>query len=79
MGLVSSVYHMANGAPPVGRAADERNAAARAEAWQRHGLAVIDPEDIDDDWLRRAIIGYADRRFGRRTGRSRSAEYRVTR
>jgi hypothetical protein len=67
--LISRIYDLANAAPPRGVEAEERNHAARREAWQRHGLAVLDPEDIADDWLRLAIRNEADRRFGRRKGR----------
>ena len=64
--LVSRVYDMANGEPPCGVEADRRNQEARAEAWRKLGVAVIDPEDINDDWLRQALINHADKQYGRR-------------
>lgn len=64
--LVSNVYHMAYGPAPTVAEERDRNIEARKTAWQRHGLAVIDPEDIHDDWLRQAIINEADKAYGRR-------------
>lgn len=66
--LISRIYQLANGAAPTGAEAEQRNMAARREAWQRHGLAVLDPADITDDWLRQAVRNEADRQFGRRKG-----------
>ncbi len=68
--LVSNIYHLAHSPSPVGVEAERRNMAVRAEVWHKLGVAVLDPEDIADDWLRRAIISEAERRFGRR-GRAR--------
>ena len=68
MSLISRVYHMAEGPAPTGQDADDRNRAARRQAWRSHGLAVLDPEDIRDDWLRQAVINETDRQYGRRKG-----------
>ena len=38
----------------------------RRQAWHGLGLIVIDPEDVADEWLRAAIIGEAEARYGRR-------------
>lgn len=64
--LVSRVYEMAEAPAPFGQEAERRNQAARAEAWHVHGLVVLDPADIDDDWLRQAVISETIRRYGRR-------------
>lgn len=41
----------------------------RRRAWHELGLAVIDPADVADDWLRQAIRNEANRQFGQRKGR----------
>lgn len=38
----------------------------RARLWREEGVAAIDPEDIDDDWLRQGLINEAEKQFGRR-------------
>lgn len=68
--LVSPVYHMADGPAPTGQEAERRNLAARATAWHRHGLLVIDPEDVSDEWLRQALLNEANKRYGRRRDRT---------
>lgn len=68
MTRISSIYRQAHGPAPVGKEADRRNREAMREAWHKHGLAVLDPSDIDDDWIRQAVISEANRRYGRRTG-----------
>ena len=67
--LISRIYDHAYGPAPTGVDAQERNLAARVEAWQRHGLVVLDPADINDDWLRQAVRNEADKRYGQRKGR----------
>jgi len=64
--LVSNIYHKANAEPPTGAEAKRRNRDACAEAWQRHGLAVIDPIEIEDDWTRQKIINIAEQLYGKR-------------
>ncbi|MFC6760460.1 hypothetical protein ACFQFQ_14685 [Sulfitobacter porphyrae] len=39
---------------------------ARKIAWQRFGLLVIDPADVDDDWVRQALVNEGNQRFGKR-------------
>lgn len=68
MSLISRVYSMAYGPAPTGRDADERNHAMRQQAWHKMGLAVLDPENIADDWLRQAVINETNRQYGRRKG-----------
>ena len=69
MSLISGVYAMANGPPPVGAEAERRNQAARADLWHRLGRVVIDPADLTDGWLAQAVTHEAERRYGRRGGR----------
>lgn len=38
----------------------------RRRAWHELGLAVIDPADVTDEWVRQAIVNEATRKFGRR-------------
>lgn len=50
--------------------AEDRDRAARTALWHRRGVAVIDPEDILDEWLRQAVINYANGAYGQqRQGR----------
>ena len=65
---ISRIYSMAHGPAPTGAEANERNQAARTQAWQVHGMAVLDPSDITDDWLRRAVINQANALYGVRKG-----------
>lgn len=66
--LTSSIYHRAHADPPTGAEAKARNHDACAAMWHRHGLAVIDPAEITDDWTRQAIISEAIRIYGQRKG-----------
>ncbi|WP_375553381.1 hypothetical protein [Roseovarius mucosus] len=66
MTRISSIYHRAHGPAPTGAEAKQRNHDACAEAWHKHGLAVIDPEQVRDDWTRQAIINEANRQYGKR-------------
>ena len=38
----------------------------RAAAWLGQGVVVIRPEDVEDDWIRQAIMNEADRLYGKR-------------
>ena len=38
----------------------------RKRAWQQQGLVVLQPEEVGDPWLRRALVNEAERRYGRR-------------
>jgi hypothetical protein len=38
----------------------------RESAWQKQGVAVLQPDDIGDPWSRQAIVNEAERRYGRR-------------
>lgn len=65
---ISPIYGMANGDAPVGQEAERRNEAARAAAWHKLGLVVLDPADLNDEWLRQAVTNEANQKYGRRTG-----------
>ena len=45
---------------------DEDLLAMRRAAWRQQGVVVLRPEDIEDDWVRRALINEATRLYGRR-------------
>lgn len=65
---ISSIYQQANGPTPTGSDARERNEAAMKQAWQKHGLLVIDPHEIHDDWSRQHLINVAEKHYGKRKG-----------
>ena len=64
--LVSKIYSMGEAPPRTSAEIEEDHRQARRKAWHELGLAVLDPEDINDDWLRQALINEADRKYGRR-------------
>jgi hypothetical protein len=64
--LTSRIYDDANAPAPTGAEAKQRNHDACAAMWHRHGLAVIDPAEITDDWTRQAIENEAIRLYGKR-------------
>ncbi len=45
---------------------DDDLLAMRRAAWRRQGVVVLRPEEVRDDWLRRALINEAERLYGRR-------------
>ena len=45
---------------------DEEMRCLRRSAWLRQGVIVIRPDDIRDDWTRRAVVNEAERLFGQR-------------
>lgn len=63
---ISPIYGLAPGDPPTGAEAERRNDEVRATAWRKHGLLVIDPEEIHDEWMRQGLINLGDKLFGRR-------------
>ena len=48
--------------------AEAELSAMRAAAWHRQGVAALAIEDINDPWLRQAVINEATRRWGPRNG-----------
>ncbi len=54
---------------PSGATAEQLEAYGTAyerELWQRHGVVILRPERIANDWLRRAIVNEAERLHGKR-------------
>jgi hypothetical protein len=47
---------------------DEDLLAMRRAAWRQQGVVVLRPKDIEDDWIRQALINEANRLYGRRSG-----------
>lgn len=64
--LISGIYSHGHADPPSEAEAKERKRDACKEAWHKHGLAVIDPNDINDDWDRQHIINQANKLYGSR-------------
>ena len=65
---ISSIYHMANADAPQGSEAKRRNTKAMRELWQRMGVAVIDPNDINNDLDRQHLKNMAEKLYGKRKG-----------
>lgn len=40
--------------------------AMRRRAWREQGVVALKPEDINDDWLRQAVVNEAVKRWGKR-------------
>ena len=38
----------------------------RRRAWREQGVVALKPEDINDDWLRQAVVNEAVKRWGKR-------------
>lgn len=65
MTRISSIYR--HGPTPRTEAQQARDTfEARRRAWHELGLAVIDPSEVTDDWLRQGIVNEAARQFGER-------------
>ena len=47
---------------------DEDLLAMRRAAWRKQGVIMLRPEDVQDEWTRRALINEANRLYGRRQG-----------
>ncbi|GAB5434775.1 MAG: hypothetical protein EpisKO_41450 [Epibacterium sp.] len=67
---ISSIYGRANGPAPVGSEAKQRNKAAMAEVWHKHGVLVVDPNEISDDWSRQHLTNVGETLYGKRKGGS---------
>ena len=52
--------------PPERSADDEQLQAMRRAAWRDQGVAVLRPEDINDDWMRQVIVNAAEKLYGKR-------------
>ena len=40
----------------------------RRAAWRKQGIVVLRPDEIQDEWTRRALIAEANRIYGKREG-----------
>lgn len=69
MTRISSIYHRANGPAPVGKDAQDRNHQNRKELWHKHGVAVIDPNEIHNDLDQQHVISIATTLYGKRKGK----------
>jgi hypothetical protein len=47
---------------------DDELLAMRRAAWRKQGVIMLRPDDVRDDWMRRALINEAERLYGRRQG-----------
>ena len=47
---------------------DEDLLAMRRAAWRQQGVVVLRPDDVEDDWIRQALINEATRLYGQRPG-----------
>lgn len=66
---ISGIYAKANGPAPTGADARQRNEAAMREAWHKHGMLVVDPEQVNDDWSKQHLINVGEKLYGKRKGR----------
>lgn len=64
---ISTVYALGPREKPDQETQQEQNHAAFAAAWHKKGIAALRPDDIQDDWIRQAIINEADKLYGKRT------------
>lgn len=64
--LTSSIYHCGPSDAPQGAEARRRNREAYARAWHRHGIVVLDLDDVLDDWTRQAIRNEVVKQYGER-------------
>lgn len=63
---ISPVYSCGPSDPPTGEEARRRTGNACRTAWQRYGLAVINPDEVLDDWERQVVINIASKLYGER-------------
>ena len=62
---ISRIYHQANGDAPTGAEATRRNKEAMKQLWRELGVAVIDPDQISNDWERQQVINQAEKLYGK--------------
>lgn len=67
---ISSIYHQAHGDAPTGAEATRRNHEAMKKLWQELGVAVIDPDNINNDFDRQHVINQAEKLYGKSRVRS---------
>lgn len=59
---------------PTKSTSEEELEEMRRMAWQSQGVIAVRPHEIRDDWLRQALINFAEARYGRRETRGRTRE-----
>ena len=69
MSGVSRIYHKGPSDAPQGAEAKRRNLMERKRLWHQLGVAVIDPNDINNDWERQQVINQAEELYGKRRKR----------
>lgn len=66
---ISSIYRMGQDEAPPPDVQRDRAAQAKHDAWHKHGLLMIDPEDINNDWERQVAINLGNQHYGKRAGK----------
>ncbi|WP_299830691.1 hypothetical protein [uncultured Roseobacter sp.] len=66
MTRISPIYHQGPSPEPKGKDAEHRNMVAYQTLWHERGVAVINPDDVTDDWERQTVINIANQQYGRR-------------
>lgn len=64
--VISNIYHRGPSEAPQGSEAKSRNMQERRRLWHQLGVAVIDPNDINNDWERQQVINQAEALYGKR-------------
>lgn len=64
-GLISSVYSRGPRTRSPQQETDDVQK-ARAAAWHKLGLVILDPNEIHDDWVTQAVINEAESLYGKR-------------
>ncbi len=49
---------------------DEQLKTMRRKAWREQGVAMLRPEDVQDDWTRQVIVNTAEKLYGKRKGKA---------
>ena len=63
--MISSIYQRGQSDRDEAQEACDK-LAYRKRVWLTHGVAVLDPEAITDDWTRQAMINEANKLYGQR-------------
>lgn len=69
MTRISSIYRQGPQDDPTGQIAERRLQEYRASVWHEHGVAVLDPEQIPNDFDRQHVINMAEKAYGKRKSR----------
>lgn len=66
---VSNIYNQGPSEAVQGTEAKRRNMEERRRLWHQLGVAVIDPNDNNNDWERQQVINQAAALYGPRKAR----------